>query len=172
MKIYHVETRQAYDELMTELEEKGCKWMGGDKLTDFDEFSTHGIDTYVYEECCEIFISSGNYFKAHHSDKTLIEYKAKGENMAQEEMKHNLQEVAKLHEIAFDISVSIGSFARGTLAVEKDLQEAKSSAKKLIEKIDECLETLKPEFKVGDYVALHAFHKEIAKIEKIYGGYE
>ena len=26
-----------------------------------------------------------------------------------------------------------------------------------------------PEFKVGDYVTLHAFHKEIAKIEKIYG---
>ena len=35
---------------------------------------------------------------------------------------------------------------------EADLQEAKSSAKKLIEKIDEYLETLKPEFKIGDYV--------------------
>ena len=79
MKIYHVETQQAYDALMVELEEKGCIWMGGDKLTDFDEFSTHGIDTYVYEECCEIFVSSGNYFKAHHSDETLIEYKAKGD---------------------------------------------------------------------------------------------
>ena len=79
MTVYHVETQQAYDALMVELEEKGCIWMGGDKLTDFDEFSTHGIDTYIYEECCEIFISSGNYFKAHHSDETLIEYKAKGD---------------------------------------------------------------------------------------------
>ena len=79
MKIYHVETQQDYDALMSELEEKGYKWMGGDKLTDFDEFSTHGIDTYVYGECCGIFISSGNYFKAHHSDETLIEYKEKGD---------------------------------------------------------------------------------------------
>lgn len=36
--------------------------------------------------------------------------------------------------------------------VEADLKEAKSSAKKLIEKIDEYLESLKPKFKVGDYV--------------------
>ena len=66
--------------------------------------------------------------------------------MTQEEMKHKLQEVA------FDISVSIESFARGISNAEADLQEAKSSAKKLIEKIDEYLESQKPEFKVGDYV--------------------
>ena len=83
--------------------------------------------------------------------------------ITQEENKHKLQEVA------FDISVSIESFARGISNAEPALQDAKSSAKKLIEKIDEHLESLNPEFKVGDYVTLHAFHKEIAKIEKIYG---
>ena len=99
-----------------------------------------------------------------YSEYPLIKYKAKGENMTQEEMKHKLQEVAKLHEVAFDISVAIGTFARGTLTSESALQEAKSSAKKLIEKIDDYLETSKPKFKVGDYVV--ELDKYITKIEK------
>ena len=77
--------------------------------------------------------------------------------MTQEEIKQKLQVVAKLHEVAFDISVAIGTFARGTLAVESDLQEAKTSAKKLIEKIDEYLESQEPEFKYGDIVASRIF---------------
>ena len=83
--------------------------------------------------------------------------------ITQEEMKHKLQEVA------YDVSVAIESFSRDMSEAEADLQEAKSSAKKLIEKIDEYLEFQIHKFKVGDYVTLHAFHKEIAKIEKIYG---
>ena len=75
--------------------------------------------------------------------------------MTQEEMKHNLQEAVK-------------SFARGISESEKDLQEAKTSAKKLIEKIDEHFETLKPKFKVGDYVTVYVNSKrKIAKIAKI-----
>ena len=38
-----------------------------------------------------------------------------------------------------------------------DLKEAKSSAKKLIEKIDEYLESLKPKFKKGNIVASQVF---------------
>ena len=45
MTVYHVETQEDYDELMIELEEKGCEWRDGEKLTDFDEFSTNGKDT-------------------------------------------------------------------------------------------------------------------------------
>ena len=157
MKIYHVETQQDYDALMIELEEKGCEWRCGVNPTQLDKFKIYGKDTYIYEEYDIISLSDGYYSKVYRSNETLIEYKAKGENMTQEEMKHNLQEVAKLHEVAFDISASIESFARGTLAVEKDLQEAKSSAKKLIEKIDEYLETLKPKFKVGDIVSSEIF---------------
>ena len=78
--------------------------------------------------------------------------------MTQEEMKQNLQKNA------FDISVAIGTFARGTLTVEADLQEAKLTAKNLIEKIDEYLESLKPKFKVGDYAV--ELNKYITKIEK------
>lgn len=71
--------------------------------------------------------------------------------ITQEENKHKLQEVA------FDISVSIESFARGISEAEADSKEAKSSAKKLIEKIDEYLESLKTEFKAGDIVASKVF---------------
>ena len=82
--------------------------------------------------------------------------------MTQEENKHNLQK------IAFDVSVAIESFARDISESEADLQEAKSSAKKLIEKIDEYLESQNPEFKVGDYVTYKGvFEKKIAKIDSI-----
>ena len=121
------------------------------------------VDNYV------IFNDSLDCYREKHSNENIIEYKAKGTKMTQEEIKQKLQVVAKLHEVAFDISVAIGTFARGTLTVESNLSEAKSSAKKLIEKIDEYLESRKPKFEVGDYVALHAFNKEITKIEKIYG---
>ena len=81
--------------------------------------------------------------------------------MTNEEMKQ------KLHENALDVFVKVRPFHKSISEAEADLQEAKSSAKKLIEKIDEYL-SQNPEFKVGDYVAIHAFNKEITKIEKIY----
>ncbi|MGO3573030.1 MAG: hypothetical protein ACTINU_04250 [Pseudolactococcus laudensis] len=169
MKIYHTATQEDYDALMIELEEKGRKWLGGEKPTHLVKFKHYGKDTYIYDDSGVLSFSNGYYFKAHCSNETLIEYKAKGENMA-EEMKHKLQEVAKLHEIAFDVSASIESFARGMLAVEADLKEAKSAAKKLIKKIDEYLETLKPEFKVGDYVTVYVNGKrKIAKIDELTG---
>ena len=83
--------------------------------------------------------------------------------MTQEEMKHNLQK------IAFDVSVAIESFARGISEVESDLKEAKSSAKKLIEKIDEYLESQKPKFKVGDYATYKGVEDKIVKIDLTYG---
>ena len=168
MKIYHVETQGDYDALMIELEEKGCEWRRGEKPTRLDNFKYNGKDTYIYEEYGGIIsFSGGYYFKMYRSNETLIEYKAKGENMTQEEMKHKLQEVAKLYEVASDVSNAIGTFVRGALTVEVDLQEAKSSAKKLIEKIDEYFETLKPKFKVGDYVTFDIPNKKIAKIERL-----
>lgn len=67
-----------------------------------------------------------------------------------------------------DVSVAVESFTRDMSEAEADLQEAKSSAKKLIEKIDEYLESLKPKFKVGDYVTVYVNRKEkIAKIDEL-----
>ena len=84
--------------------------------------------------------------------------------MTQEEMKQNTLDWAT------DVSVAVESFARDIKfemkksTVEADLKEAKSSAKKLIEKIDEYLESQKPKFKVGDYVTLDIpNNKKIAK---------
>ena len=157
MKVYHVETQGDYDALMIELEEKGCEWRCVEKPTKLDKFKDYGKDTYIYEEYGGIIsFSDGYYFKVYRSNETLIEYKAKGESMTQEEMKHNLQE-------------AVESFARGISNTEADLQEAKTSAKKLIEKIDEYFETLKPKFKVGDYVTVYFKDRTIiSKIDKLW----
>ena len=133
MKIYHVKTQESYDTFMSELEVKGYKWISGRKPTGFNYWEQNK------ESSCIIILSKYITFmnieqsKKKYPNIHIIKYKAKGENMA-EEMKHKLQEVAKL------------------LESEADLKEVKSSAKKLIEKIDEYLESLKPEFKVSDYV--------------------
>ena len=82
--------------------------------------------------------------------------------ITQEEMKHKLQEVA------YDVSVAIESFSRDMSEAEADLKEAKSSAKKLIEKIDEYLESQEPKFKVGDYVTVYINGRTIiAKIDAL-----
>ena len=85
MKIYHVETQRSYDELMSELEEKGCEWRSGVKPTQLDIFKDYGKDTCVYEECGEITLSYVECFKKYHSNETLIEYKARGEKMTKNE---------------------------------------------------------------------------------------
>ena len=79
MKIYHTETQQDYDALMSDLEENGCKWRSGEKPTRLDKFKDSGKDICVYEEYGEITFSDVEYFKKYHSNETLIEYKAKGE---------------------------------------------------------------------------------------------
>ena len=85
MKIYHTETQQDYDALMSELEEKGCEWRSGVKPTQLDKFKDSGKDTCVYEECGEITLSYVECFKKYHSNETLIEYKARGEKMTKNE---------------------------------------------------------------------------------------
>ena len=81
----------------------------------------------------------------------------------QEEMKHKLQKNA------FDVSVAIETFVGGIPETEAYLQKAKTSAKSLIEKIDEYFETLKPKFKVGDYV-VEQNGNVISKIEEVING--
>lgn len=87
MKIYHTAAQEDYDALMIELEEKGRKWLGGVKPTQLDEFKNYGKDTYIYDDSGVLSFSDGYYFKAYCSNETLIEYKAKGENMLNTECK-------------------------------------------------------------------------------------
>ena len=79
MKIYHVETQQAYDELMSELEVKGYKWLSRREPTSKNYW-------IVYEENSCIIISSKcitfiniEQSKKQHPNIPVIEYKAKGE---------------------------------------------------------------------------------------------
>lgn len=168
MKLYHTETQEDYDALMIILEEKGRKWICGNEPTFFKFWKTYKESTCIIISDKGITFGNIEQYKKQYPDTPIIEYKAKGEDMTQEEMKQKLQVVAKLQEVAFDISASIESFARGTLAVEADLKEAKTSAKKLIEKIDEYLESQEPEFKVGDYVTVDVNDRKItAKIDEL-----
>ena len=49
-----------------------------------------------------------------------------------------------------------------------ELEKLKSSVKNMIENIDECLETLKPEFNVGDYITKYVNgRKLITKIDEL-----
>ena len=162
MKIYHVETQQDYDALMVELEEKGYEWLSGGKPTFEDYWESYKENTGIVIPGKYITFGPFEQLKKQHQNTPVIEYKAKGENMTQEEMKQNILDWAT------DTSVAVESFARDIKfemkksTAEADLQEAKSSAKKLIEKIDEYLESQKPKFKVGDYVV--ELDKYITKI--------
>ena len=162
MKIYHVETQQSYDELMSELEVKGHKWLSGYKPTSKKYWEQEKENTCIAISGKNITFRDIEQSKNQSPNIPIIEYKSKGENM-EEENKHNLQK------IAFDVSVAIESFARDMSEAEADLKEAKSSAKKLIEKIDEYLESQKPEFKVGDYVVEQS-GDVISKIEEVING--
>lgn len=168
MKIYHTATQEDYDALMIELEEKGYKWNSDAKPRNYNGFKRYGKDTYIYDEYGVISLSSGEYFKKYHSDETLVEYKAKGENMTQEKMKQNILDWSTDVSIAVEAVIKDIKFQMKKSTVEADLKEAKSSAKKLIEKIDEYLEFLKPDFKVGDYVTVDVNDRTIiAKIDEL-----
>ena len=79
MKVYHTATQEDYDALMIELEEKGCEWKNGIKLTHLDNFKKYDKDTYIYNRYGAISFSGVEYFKEYHGDEPLIEYKAKGD---------------------------------------------------------------------------------------------
>ena len=152
MKVYHVETQQNYDALMVELEAEGYKWLSGYKLTSKNYWKLYKENTCIVILAKYIIFMDIKQSKKKYPNIPIIGYKAKGEKMTQqEEMKRNILDLAK------DVSVAVVSFSRDMSESESDLQEAKSSAKKLIEKIDEYLESQKPKFKKGDIIASQVF---------------
>ena len=164
MKIYHVETQQDYDALMSELEDKGFEWFGGRKPTSKDCWNEDKENSCIKVYEYNIFNGSIKWYKNKHPSIPIIEYRAKGENMTQEEMKRYFLNESR------DISIAIENFVVDDSTTENPLLEAKSSAKKLIEKIDDYLESQKPKFKVGDYVTDTSNDNPfICKIEKFKG---
>ena len=166
MKIYNTKTQAAYDALMTELEEQGFNWINGKKPTYYRYWEQFKENTCIEIVGKEMTVGSLGYYKEEYPNETIIEYKAKGETkMTNEEMKQNIHGLATHVSIAAEYLARDIKFEMKKSTVEADLKEAKSSAKNLIEKIDEYLENLKPKFKVGDYVVED--EKYITKIEKI-----
>ena len=166
MKIYHTETQEDYNTLMVELEEKGRKWLGGNEPTFFKFWKTYKESTCIIISDKGITFGNIEQSKKQHPNIPIIEYKAKGENMkmTKEEMKRYFLNESR------DISIAIENFVVDDSTTENHLSKAKSSAKKLIEKIDEYLESLKPKFKVGDYVTDTSDDNHfICKIEKLEG---
>ena len=162
MKIYHVETQQAYDELMSELEDKGCKWLSGYKPTSKNYWEQEKENTRIVISAKYITFMNIEQSKRQHPNIPIIECKAKGENMAEEETKRYFLNESR------DVSIAIENFVVDDSTTENSLSKAKSSAKKLIEKIDEYLESQKPKFKVGDYVTYEGvIENKIAKIDSI-----
>ena len=173
MKIYHTATQKAYDELMLDLEEKGYKWFSGHKPTAFNYWEQNKESSCIKISGKIIVYRDIEFCKNEYPCTPIIEYKDKkqGEKqMTNEEMKQ------KISGFATYVSIAAGSLARDIKfeskesTVEFDLKEAKSSAKKLIEHIDEYLEYLKPKFKVGDYVTdTSGNNPYICKIEEFEG---
>ena len=88
--------------------------------------------------------------------------------MTQEEMKQNILDWATDTSVAVESAIKDIKFQMKKSTVEADLREAKSSAKKLIEKIDDYLESLKPKFEVGDYVTVDVNGRTIiTKIDEL-----
>ena len=107
MKIYHVNTREAYDELMIELEEKGYSWLTGQKPTYFRYWEKYGVNTCVRTLGKCINFSTIEWYKKEYPDTPVIEYKEKGETkMTNEEMKQ------KIHGLATYVSIAAESLAR------------------------------------------------------------
>lgn len=165
MKVYHVKTQADYDALMIELEKDGCYW-GSSKRppTEINTWIVNNESTVIFlKNNLKLTYGNISYSKERYPNTTLTIYKAKGEKMTQEKIKQELEEI--LH----DVTVAVCWGLIDTSTVESDLLEAKSSAKKLIENIDEHLESLKPKFNVGDYV-IEQNGNVISKIGEVLNG--
>ena len=79
MKIYHVKTQQNYDTLMSELEEKGYKWLSGRKPTSKNYWEQNKDNSCIDILGKYITFMNIEQSKKQHPNIPVIEYKAKGE---------------------------------------------------------------------------------------------
>ena len=76
MKVYHVETQEAYDTLMSELEEKGYKWLSGHKPTSKNYWNEDKENTCIAISGKDITFDSIEWYKEEYPDISIIEYRA------------------------------------------------------------------------------------------------
>ena len=77
MKIYHTETEEDYDALMSELEIEGYKWLSGYKPTDFMYWEQEEENTCIKISGKFITFESIEWHKEEYPDIPIIKYKAK-----------------------------------------------------------------------------------------------
>ena len=77
MTIYHTETEEDYDALMSELEIKGYKWLSGEKPTDFIYWEQEEENTCIKISGKFITFESIEWHKEEYPDIPIIKYKAK-----------------------------------------------------------------------------------------------
>ena len=76
MTIYHTATQADYDALMSELEVKGCKWLSGEKPTDFIYWEQEEENTCIKISGKFITFESIEWHKEEYPDIPIIEYRA------------------------------------------------------------------------------------------------
>ena len=76
MKLYHTQTREDYDALMSEFESKGVKWNGGKKPHELDAFEEYESETIFKVSNKEILYFSMDFYKKDFNEIEFIEYKA------------------------------------------------------------------------------------------------
>lgn len=87
MKIYHTETQEDYDALMIELEIKGYKWISGHEPTSFNYWEQNKESSCIKISGKDIAFRDIEQCKKQCPYTTIVEYKAKGENMLNTECK-------------------------------------------------------------------------------------
>lgn len=122
MKLYHTETREDYDALMSELESKGIKWHEGENPHEFDAFEEYESGTIFKVSDKKISYISMDFYKNHFSEFEVIEYKAE---KSEKYIKISNESVLEI----------IGNLVQATnLKSLYSLQKAKHNIDKLIEK--------------------------------------
>ena len=124
MKLYHTATREDYNALMYELESKGVKWRGGQKIHEFDGFEMHGSEAILKLADNVIGCYSMSFYKQNYNELEVIEYKAE---KYEKDTKISNESVLEIIENLVH-ATNLKSFY--------SLQKAKYNLDKLIEKLE------------------------------------
>ena len=145
MIIYNTKTIEDYNSLMIELESKGYKWLSGDKPTHFRYWSEDKERTCIKISGEDITSASLDFYKENYPNKSIIEYKSKGESMT----KTNVDKELCL--LTDELSENVQRYAEtGNV---KNLSDAVSRCTELSHAlIEEELNFIYSDFKIGDYV--------------------
>ena len=124
MKLYHTATREDYNALMYELESKGVKWRGGQKIHEFDGFEMHGSEAILKLSGNVISCYSMDFYKQNYNEFEVIEYKAE---KSEKDIKISNESVLEI----------IENLVQATnLKSLYSLQKAKHNLDRLIEKME------------------------------------